>query len=104
MTLHVTLWLKEKKSGFSTGGEKIFQISSNTPLFLLFFLGGGLVSLIVGVVIIFGIHPAVLPSLSYTLWFGRFLQGFKGKLMHVVLFFCLFFNSWYLLVFLAFQT
>lgn len=91
MTLHVTLWLKEKKSGFSTGGEKIFQISSNTPLFLLFFLGGGrgggLVSLIVGVVIIFGIHPAVLPSLSYTLWFGRFLQGFKGKLMHVVLFF-----------------
>lgn len=87
MTLHVTLWLKEKKSGFSTGGEKIFQISSNTPLFLLSFLGGGLVSLIVGVVIIFGIHPAVLPSLSYTLWFGRFLQGFKGKLMHVVLFF-----------------
>lgn len=46
-----------------------------------------MVSLIVGVVIIFGIHPAVLPSLSYTLWFGRFLQGFKGKLMHVVLFF-----------------
>lgn len=88
MTLHVTLWLKEKKSGFLTGGEKIFQISSNTPLFLLFFFGGGgLVSLIVGVVIIFGIHPAVLPSLSYTLWFGRFLQGFKGKLMHVVLFF-----------------
>lgn len=41
MTLHVTLWLKEKKSGFSTGGEKIFQISSNTPLFLLFFFGGG---------------------------------------------------------------
>lgn len=25
---------KRKKSGFSTGGEKIIQISSNMPLFL----------------------------------------------------------------------
>lgn len=38
-------------------------------------------SLNTGVVIIFGLHPAILPSLSYTLWFGRVLQGFKGKLM-----------------------
>lgn len=38
-------------------------------------------SLNTGVVIIFGLHPGILSSLSYTLWFGRFLQGFKGKLM-----------------------
>lgn len=86
MTLHVTLWLKEKKVWFLDRGREDFSdLFKHTFVFVVFW-GGGLVSLITGVVIIFGIHPAVLPSLSYTLWFGRFLQGFKGKLMHVVLF------------------
>lgn len=37
-----------------------------------------------GVVIISGLHPAN-PSVPYTLWFDRFLQRSKGKLlqMHV---------------------
>lgn len=79
--------VERKKSLVSRPGERRFFRSLQTHLcFCCFFRGGGLVSLITGVVIIFGIHPAVLPSLSYTLWFGRFLQGFKGKLMHVVLF------------------
>lgn len=97
--------VERKKVWFLDRGREDFSdLFKHTFVFVVFCGGRVLVSLIVGVVIIFGIHPAVLPSLSYTLWFGRFLQGFKGKLMHVVLFFCLFFNSWYLLVFLAFQT
>lgn len=62
----------KKKSGFSTGGEKIIQISSNTPLFLYLFEHGCCNYI--------WLTPCY-PSLSYTLWFGRFLQGLKGKLM-----------------------
>lgn len=44
------------------------------------------------------------PFLSYTLWFDRFLQGLKGKLMlftDACFLFCFVFNSWYLLMFLS---
>lgn len=90
MMLHVTLWLKEKTKRtvwfLDWGREDFSDLFEHTFVFFR------LVSLITGVVIIFGLHPAGLPSLSYTLWFGRFLQGFKGKLMllqmHVVFFCC----------------
>lgn len=69
MTLYVTLRFKnnnnKKKSGFSTEFSRLCFFD---------FLN-------MGVVITFGLHPAILSSLSYTLWFDRFLQGFKGKLM-----------------------
>lgn len=91
---------KRKRSLVSRPGERRLFRSLQTCLCFCN-------SLNTGVVIIFGLHPGILPSLSYTLWFGRVLQGFKGKLMllqmHVFLF-CFVFNSWYLLVFLAFQT
>lgn len=80
MTLRVTLWLP--RNVWFIGGEKIIiQISSNTPLFCD--------PLNTCVVIILGLSPSY-PSHSYTLWFDRVLQGFKGKLMllhlHVFLF------------------
>lgn len=80
------------RCGSSTGGEKIFQISSNTPLFFFLLLFDHRWS------------DYIWPPLPPTLWFGRFLRGFKGKLMLLQMHVVLFFNSWYLLVFLAFQT
>lgn len=61
MTLHVTLWLKEKKVWFLDRGREDFSDLFKHTFVFVVFGGGGLVSLITGVVIIFGIHPAVLP-------------------------------------------
>lgn len=96
MTVHVTLWLKEekKKVWFLDRGERRLFRSLQT---CLCFCNPSNT----GVVILFGLHPSN-PSSPYTLWFDRFLQGLKGKLMllqvHV---FCFVFNSWYLLVILS---
>lgn len=83
----------EEKSGFWTGGEKIISISSHTPWFLCLFEHGCCNYIW---------HTPCYPSLSYSLWFGLFLQRFEKNAFYGCMFFIvLFFNSWYLLMFLS---
>lgn len=80
MTLHVTLCGKKKKL-LDRGREDYSDLFKRA--FVLYFFEHGCCNYM-------WLTPCY-PSLSYTLWFSRFLQGLKGKLMllqmHVFLLF-----------------